>query len=152
MFVKKNIKKFLYFIISSLLYNSIVLAQPPNDGEKMKSIVIAYITEELDLTPTEAQNFWPVFNQYQNDIKTARKNFTDELELEEQVLNIRKSYKLKFKAANINDQKINKLFKVEKMLVQKVKQNLQQRRQMRLENGNNPNKPIRQMPKQRVRF
>ena len=150
MFVKKNIKKFLYFIISPLLYNSLVMAQPPNDGEKMKSIVIAYITKELELTPMEAQSFWPVFNQYQNDIKTARKNFTDELELEEQVLNIRKSYKLKFKAANINDQKINKLFKVEKMLIHKIRQNLQKRRQIR-ENGGGI-KPIRQIPKQKARL
>ena len=153
MFVKKNIKKFLCFIFFTLLYNSLVNAQPPNGGEKMRSFVIGYITKELNLTPTEAQSFWPVFNLYQEEIKTARKKFTDELELEEEVLRIRKSYKLKFKAANFSDDKINRLFKVEKMLIQRIKQNLEKRRQIRENNrGLNPNKPIRQMPKPRARF
>ena len=28
---------------------------------------IAYITEKVDLTPEEAQSFWPVYNEYNNN-------------------------------------------------------------------------------------
>ena len=31
--------------------------------ERMQSEKIAFITAELDLTPEEAQTFWPVYNQ-----------------------------------------------------------------------------------------
>jgi predicted O-linked N-acetylglucosamine transferase (SPINDLY family) len=32
--------------------------------EKIESQRIAFITQELDLTPAEAQAFWPVYNEY----------------------------------------------------------------------------------------
>jgi hypothetical protein len=34
--------------------------------EKVKAMKIAYITEKVDLTPEEAQSFWPVYNEYSN--------------------------------------------------------------------------------------
>lgn len=34
---------------------------------------IGYITNKLQLTPEEAQVFWPVYNQYSNEAKDARK-------------------------------------------------------------------------------
>lgn len=35
--------------------------------EKMRSEKIAYFTAELDLTPEEAQKFWPVYNMLQEE-------------------------------------------------------------------------------------
>lgn len=40
----------------------IVQAQP--SGERIKSLKISFITSELDLSPEEAQQFWPIYNQY----------------------------------------------------------------------------------------
>ncbi len=37
------------------------------DFEKFKSQKIAFLTEKLDLTPKEAQEFWPVYNQFEKD-------------------------------------------------------------------------------------
>lgn len=40
--------------------------------EKIKALKIAYITERLELTSEEAQDFWPIYNDYnnkQNEIK-----------------------------------------------------------------------------------
>jgi len=34
--------------------------------EKYKSIKIAYITEQLSLTPSEAEIFWPIYNDFEN--------------------------------------------------------------------------------------
>ena len=32
--------------------------------ERVKALRIAYISDQLDLTPEEAQKFWPIFNQF----------------------------------------------------------------------------------------
>lgn len=80
-------------LLAAILISSIAFAQHRHKGkhqeksEKIKAKKIAYITEKLDLTPEEAQVFWPVFNEYlkkQAEIalekitimKTAEKNET----------------------------------------------------------------------------
>jgi hypothetical protein len=52
-------------------------AQRPNqhfDYEKFKSQKIAFITEKLNLTPREAQEFWPVYNEYEKQRMTLQQN------------------------------------------------------------------------------
>ncbi len=34
--------------------------------EKMNSYRVAFLTERLNLTPAEAEEFWPVYNEYRN--------------------------------------------------------------------------------------
>lgn len=34
------------------------------DGEKLTAYKIAFFTKNLDLTPSEAEKFWPVYNDY----------------------------------------------------------------------------------------
>lgn len=41
--------------------------------ERMKSLKIAYMTEQLALTPEESEKFWPVYNQYQDQLNDLRK-------------------------------------------------------------------------------
>lgn len=41
--------------------------------EKIESEKIAFITKELDLTPDEAQKFWPVYNQFAKEKEDLRK-------------------------------------------------------------------------------
>src|SRR5688572_19992899 len=43
--------------------------------EKIEALRVAYITKELDLTETEAQVFWPVYNEYQKKQEESRKEF-----------------------------------------------------------------------------
>lgn len=50
--------------------------------DKVKAIEVAYIARELDLTPEEAQKFWPVYNKYSkevHDLIKERKKKTQEL-------------------------------------------------------------------------
>ncbi|MEO6884141.1 MAG: hypothetical protein ABI199_08965 [Bacteroidia bacterium] len=42
--------------------------------QKVEAMKIAFITDKLALTPQEAQVFWPVYNQYEADLGTLRKN------------------------------------------------------------------------------
>ena len=54
------------FILAVLLMLStaIVSAQNPN-RERLESYKIAFFTQRLNLTPAEAEKFWPLYNQYQ---------------------------------------------------------------------------------------
>lgn len=41
--------------------------------EKVKAHKTAFITEKLDLTPTEAEKFWPIYNQHEKEVQKLRK-------------------------------------------------------------------------------
>ncbi len=41
---------------------------------KIESMKIGFITEKLQLTPEEAQVFWPVYNQYESERKAIRES------------------------------------------------------------------------------
>lgn len=135
---------FSIFTLALILTLGIIIpknmqAQPGGDG-KIGPVVVGYITRQLELTETEAQKFWPIFNEYEKEMRQTRKAYKDdELKMEEEMLKVRKSYKVRFLAAGISDQKINKLFKVEKELILKIQKAMQQRKEMReqrLRNGN----------------
>ena len=53
--------KTLKIVLLTLFVSVSVFAQRP-DREKIKALKIAHITEKLDLTKTEAQKFWPIYN------------------------------------------------------------------------------------------
>ena len=40
--------------------------------EQIKTLKVAYITDELELTPDEAAKFWPVYNAYDDKQKELR--------------------------------------------------------------------------------
>ena len=42
--------------------------------EQIESMKIAFITKKLDLTPDEAKRFWPVYNQYTDELQGLRKD------------------------------------------------------------------------------
>lgn len=53
--------KIIHTIILTLFVSASLFAQKL-DREKIKALKIAHITEQLDLTKTEAQKFWPIYN------------------------------------------------------------------------------------------
>jgi hypothetical protein len=109
------------------------------NGERLEALKIAYITKRLDLSPEEAQKFWPIYNQYAEELKQTRKeairNNKSEIELDESLLNIRKKYSVQFGQA-ISPQKIDIFFKSEKefgAFVQKEMERRQLKNQRRLQ-------------------
>lgn len=56
----------LFFFIVS------IFAQPGKgkheDFEKYKAMKISYMTEKLELTPQEAQQFWPIYNEFEKKL------------------------------------------------------------------------------------
>ena len=108
--------------------------QQPADGGKLKALQIAYLTNKLNLKPEEAERFWPVFNQYQEEIRKARmegKNLT-EVEKEQKIVDIRKKYFDEF-AKVLNKERADRVFKADNEFRDVIRKEIQERRQLNQE-------------------
>jgi Skp family chaperone for outer membrane proteins len=113
-------------------------AQPnPQRAEKIKALYVAYITQQLNLTPDDAQKFWPVHAQYEAEIKTANQGNTDELARQQNVLNIKKKYQANFNKL-LGADRCNNFYRHDGEFRKKLFDRLKQMRQQRLNNGNRP--------------
>lgn len=65
-------------IIVVLLFTVFSYGQRGN-REKIKSLKVAFITDKLDLTSTEAQQFWPVYNKFEEKREALRQ--TERIEI-----------------------------------------------------------------------
>jgi len=65
-------KKLLIYILLSIAFSSTAWAQPGNK-EKIEAAKIGFISERLELTPKQAQVFWPMYNEYSAKKKEIRK-------------------------------------------------------------------------------
>ena len=62
----------IFFLWSLLGATSPGFAQQGADAEikdRIRAAEIAYLAQKLDLTPDEAQKFWPVYNQYTKEVE-----------------------------------------------------------------------------------
>jgi len=127
--------------ISILFLFTVVCANaqtdPPVENQKMQNIEalkIAFISRQLELTPDEAQRFWPVYNQYSNEIHVVVKNDQDVLDRDQKILDIRKNYKDQF-IKIIGPDRTNRLFEAEGKFRQLLIQAIQRRQAMRQGGG-----------------
>lgn len=96
-------------------------------GERIKSLEIGYITRQLQLTPEEAEKFWPIFHQYRKELKaTVTENINEgKLDREQKVLDVRKKYKKNFVSV-LDNGRAEKFYETEdkfQMLVRKEMNN-----------------------------
>lgn len=103
-------------------------ADGPKRQEKIQTLYIAFVTEKLQLTPDEAQKFWPVHTQYMNEIRAVNKDLP-ELDKEDAKLKIKKRYQDKF-VSILGTQKCERFYKLEgefkKILLEKIQKRRQQ--------------------------
>lgn len=145
------------FLLMTLFTCSISIIAQPRGGrmqekkENIAAMKIAFITQKLDLTPEEAQKFWPVYNQYSDKIQELRKKRRkdgkeakqnlDELtdrEIEQLIdqdlsnhqkeLDLEKEYKVKFKSV-LPMKKIAKLYAAEEQFKLVLLEKLKDRKQ-----------------------
>ena len=108
--------KKLYILLILVSIAGFAKAQEEMSSEKrqqdIEALKVAFISKELELTPEEAQKFWPVYNQYSVELKTTIKEDKDVLIRDEKVLNLRKRYRDQF--SNIlGQQRMNRIFNAE---------------------------------------
>jgi len=107
----------------------------PPKKEKVESMRIGFITQKLDLTPDEAQKFWPVYNEFHKkrdefrkkkhgegkNVKPAldslsnkeiEKLVDDEMAARQKELDLQKEYHAKFKSV-LPIKKVAKLYRAE---------------------------------------
>jgi hypothetical protein len=96
--------------------------------KKIQAMEMAFITKELNLSPDEAQKFWPVFNQYRNELKSVavEKKMGDHLEKQQKTLDIRKKYRDDFSKV-MNQERANKVFGAEEEFKSLVRREFQKR-------------------------
>lgn len=73
-------KKIITFIAICLFCVLASTAQTREESrEKIKSLKIAYLTEQLSLTTEEAQKFWPIYNAFDKEQNNLRFKYKSEL-------------------------------------------------------------------------
>lgn len=133
-------KKFLLLFCFLIGYTLSGMAQDERPVEgRIEAYKIAFLTKKLNLSPEEAQKFWPIYNKYSDEIRRiqveSRQNKIDEIKREELILNIRKKFNSEFTKALTAD-KVNTFFRVEKEFNGQVQKEFMERRQQRMEGRN----------------
>ena len=160
--------KYIYTILIALLLTPSLFAQQSGRKmnkekrqEKMESRIesqkIAFITKKLDLTPEEAQLFWPIYNEYQSKMKDMRQqnkldwaieDISEEeandvlnnlLQKEQNELDIKKQYLSKLKTA-VPARKVAQLYILEKQfreeILAKIRSKIAQKKRKAKRNNN----------------
>ncbi|MEO6230011.1 MAG: hypothetical protein ABJB11_02065 [Ferruginibacter sp.] len=133
--------KKLYLVAAFLGFAFFAKAQENSGSNKkqqdIEALKVAFISRELDLTPEEAQKFWPVYNQYSNELKGVVQDDQDVIDRDEKVLNLRKKYRDQFTKV-LGPQRMNRLYNAEgrfrQILIKAIKNQRLQR--------NNTNRPL----------
>ena len=67
-----HLNKILAFA-ALLFWANTIIAQGPV-RERIKTLKVAFITEQLQLTSKEAQQFWPIYNEHEEKMEAIRRN------------------------------------------------------------------------------
>jgi pyruvate/2-oxoacid:ferredoxin oxidoreductase beta subunit len=83
----------------------------------------------LDLTPAEAEKFWPVYNeQKEAGHKVMQDKKEDEIEFQESMLVIRKRFKKDLMPILKSEERVNQALKVDRELVNKMRNEMMRRK------------------------
>lgn len=102
------------------------------DSKKIQALEVAYITKELNLSPEEAEKFWPVFNRYRSEVKNivSDKSIPDPLIRQQKILELRIKYRDQF-IPILNSARSNKVFPAVDQFRQLVRRELLKRQNER---------------------
>jgi hypothetical protein len=113
-----------------------------NGMRKLEATRNAYINKRLNLTPEEAERFWPLYNQYQVELSgvlrqrrlnnsTPQANGIDQVDrdinYEQQILSIRKRYKDEFLKV-LPPEKVSLLYQSEREFKDELIKQLRERK------------------------
>ena len=124
--------------------------------EKIEAYKIAFFTEKLQLTPTESQAFWPLFNEFESkredlkgkyDLKgkkiellsdeEVRTYIMNQLKMDEELTSLRKDYIMQFMEV-LPIRKVAMLQRVGNQFKRELLNEIQKRRQQNMQRRNRP--------------
>lgn len=128
-------KKYLLILTIFTGSFSMAFAQENQTGdelskqERIKALYVAYVSQQLNFTPEEAQKFWPVHTQFETDLKSVKKDLP-ELDKQQARLNIKKKYQDNFNKI-IGNNRCERFFRMDGEFKRKLLDRMEKR-------GNNP--------------
>ncbi len=137
----------LYFVLALGSLTTVHAQEQPNEEpakkeQKIKALYVAYITQELQLTESEAQKFWPLHAQFDTELKTLNEEEDmPELDRQQQALNIKKKYQDKFSKI-LGNNRADDFYKKDDQFRKKLVEQLRKMRQQR----NQADRPLRRRP------
>lgn len=97
--------------------------------ERLELFSIQFITKKLNLTPAEAEKFWPLYNEQKeasrNLMQTAKQ---DEIAFQEAMLVIRKKFKKDLMPVLKTEERVNLALKVDRELLNKMRNEMMRRK------------------------
>lgn len=131
-----------YFSLSIALLVSLApatLAQESRQQrfERIETEKIAFITQQLELTPQEAQRFFPLYNNYRKELNVVlqsnrgsgnsrERSRMDELAAETAILAIKKKYRSQYSEI-VGTARASRFFEVEREFREKLVKELRRR-------------------------
>lgn len=122
-----------FILVLATAFSSI--AQP--HGDRVRALRIAYITDKIHLSSQQSEQFWPLYNRYQDEIRAIRRDdrIEDDIAMSEAILDVKKKYKVEFLKV-ISQEQLTALYKAERefkaMLIKRLEEGAgPQRRPMR---------------------
>lgn len=112
--MKKIVRKFIWLVVVFISLQQWVMGQPSR-RERVEAEQVAFITKRMQLTPKQAQGFWPIHTQYEKEKRLVRQKYrtqvpitsmtevdADEaiekrLRMEEELLALKKNFYSRFK-------------------------------------------------------
>ena len=104
--------KRIFFLLLFACSFSLVKAQGGDGFERIHAAKVAYITDRVHFTADQSARFWPVYDQYESEVRTVRQRIrqnmhpapgTDPMEqiensldYQQQILDLKKKYKDQF--------------------------------------------------------
>jgi hypothetical protein len=140
--MKKLITVMVFGLLAMLSFaQQDIKQQKPNAKreEKIRSIYIAFMTQQLNLTSDDAQKFWPVHAQYEKEIRDLGMGF-GELDREEKLLAVKKKYEPSFSKI-LGAERTNTFYAKDAEFKRRLLEKLQQLRQRRQQGMGKDNKP-----------
>ena len=101
----------------------------PEQREKIEMFKIQFITKNLELNSREAEGFWPVHEAHKKAMQEMIKTkMSDEILLQEAMLNARKKYKADLLPVLKTEERVNKALRVERDFLHKMRNEVSKRR------------------------
>jgi hypothetical protein len=70
----------LFLLTMCLTFSCLSFAQESSKNEKIESMKVAFLSTKLELTAKEAQQFWPLYNEFQQKMEKLRKSKKSDFE------------------------------------------------------------------------
>jgi len=118
--------------MAALIVTLSAFAQDKKAMQKIETARIALITERLELTPDQAEKFWPLYREYNQQRRQLRQEFKDTRQgVDRQNLTEEQSKELVAKAMDLKQRELN----LEKQYAERMTQVISAQQILRLRNA-----------------